>query len=70
MKLRDILKVCDEKPEMWKYIQKLGFASGGENKDDIAYLVFSGKIRVDGTSFATPIRTAKLALNDMMQGIL
>ena len=70
MKLRDILKVCDEKPEMWKYIQKLGFASGGENKDDIAYLVFSGKIRVDGTSFATPIRTAKLALNDMMQGVL
>lgn len=70
MKLRDILKVCDEKPEMWKYIRELGFKNGGENKDDIAFLVFSGKIRIDGTSLATPIRTAKLALNDMMQGIL
>ena len=26
--------------------------------------------KVFGTSFSTPIRTAKLALNDMMEGIL
>ena len=25
---------------------------------------------ITGTSFATPVRTAKLALNDMMEGIL
>lgn len=70
MKLRDILKVCDEKPEMWKYMQKVGFQNGGETMDDIALLFFPKNIRIDGTSYATPIRTAKLSLNDMMQGIL
>lgn len=68
MKLGDILKKCDEKPELWKYMQKLGF--NGESMDSIAHRIFPEKIHIDGTSFATPIRTAKLALNDMMQGIL
>lgn len=36
----------------------------------IAHRIFPEKFHIDGTSFATPIRTAKLALNDMMQGIL
>ena len=70
MKLRDILKKCDEKPELWKYMKKLSFKNGGENYDDIAELFFPQNMRIEGTSFATPIRTAKLALNDMMQGIL
>ena len=70
MKLGDILKKCDENPEMWKYMQKLGFKNGGECMDDTAFLFFPNGMRIDGTSFATPIRTAKLALNDMMDGIL
>ena len=70
MKLRDILKACDENPKLWKYIQKLSFENGGECMDDIASLYFPKGMRIDGTSFATPIRTAKLALNDMMEGIL
>ena len=70
MKLRDILKKCDEKPELWKYMKNLSFKNGGESYDDIAELFFPPNMRIEGTSFATPIRTAKLALNDMMQGIL
>ena len=62
MKLSDILKACNEKPELWKYMQKLGFENGGECMDDIAYSVFPKGMRLDGTSYATPIRTAKLAL--------
>lgn len=70
MKLGDILEACNEKPELWKYMQKLGFENGGECMDDIAYSVFPKGMRLDGTSYATPIRTAKLALNDIMDGIL
>lgn len=70
MKLRDILKKCDEKPELWEYMQHLSFKNGGESMDDIADLFVPQNIRIAGTSFATPIRVAKLALNDMMQGIL
>ena len=70
MKLGDILEACNEKPELWKYMQKLSFKDGGESYDDIAELFFPPNMRIAGTSFATPIRTAKLALNDMMQGIL
>jgi len=70
MKLRDILKACDKNPELNKYIQKLGFKNGGESMDEIASLNFPKGMQLDGTSFATPIRTAKLALNDMMKDIL
>ena len=70
MKLRDILKKCDEKPELWEYMQHLSFKNGGESMDDIADLFVPQNIRIAGTSFDTPIRVAKLALNDMMQGIL
>lgn len=70
MKLGDILKACNEKPELWKYMQKLGFENGGDCMDDIAYLFFPKGMRIDGTSYATPIRIARLALNDMMEGVL
>ncbi len=70
MKLGDILEACNEKPELWKYMQKLSFKDGGESYDDIAELFFPPNMRIAGTSFATPIRTAKLALNDMMEGVL
>lgn len=70
MKLGDILEVCNEKPELWKYLKKLGFEGEGECLDEIADIFFPKNMRLDGTSFATPIRTAKLALNDMMEGIL
>lgn len=70
MKLGDILKACNEKPELWKYMQKLSFKDGGESYDDIAELFFPPNMQIAGTSFATPIRTAKLALNDMMEGVL
>ncbi len=70
MKLGDILEACDENPEMCKYMQKLGFKNGGETMDDIAHLYLPNGIRIEGTSFATPIRTAKLALDDMMKDIL
>ena len=70
MKLGDILNACNEKPELWKYMQKLGFENGGDCMDDIAYLFFPKGMRIDGTSYATPIRIARLALNDMMEGVL
>lgn len=70
MKLGDILEACNEKPELWKYMKKLSFKDGGESYDDIAELFFPPDMRIAGTSFATPIRTAKLALNDMMEGVL
>lgn len=70
MKLGDILKSCDENPTLWKYMQKLSFKNGGETMDDVASLFLPKDLKLDGTSYATPIRTAKLALNDMMQDIL
>ncbi len=38
--------------------------------DAIAELYIPKNINISGTSFSTPTRVAKLALNDMMEGIL
>ena len=45
-----------------------GKAGTDSTKSELPYC-YEGE-KFEGTSFATPIRTAKLALNDMMEGIL
>lgn len=41
-----------------------------DNEGQLILSSFSRVLPLQGTSFSTPIRTAKLALNDMMEGIL
>ncbi len=45
----------------------LSYSNDLRNEDGIYNIPFQA---ITGTSFATPIRTAKLALNDMMEGII
>lgn len=45
----------------------LSYSNDLRNEDGIFNIPFQA---ITGTSFATPIRTAKLALNDMMEGII
>ncbi len=65
MKLSDILKACNENRNYGSICKNWDSENGGECMDDIAYSVFPKGMRLDGTSYATPIRTAKLALNDI-----
>ena len=42
-----------------------------DNDGNLVLSCFFNRIfPLQGTSFSTPIRTAKLALNDMMEGVL
>ncbi len=75
----DLLKTIDEKikttykrrDELESQIDRIlsEFLPDKSVHSSFYELTEKGKI-IEGTSFATPIRTAKLALNDMMAGIL
>ncbi len=75
----DRLKSIDSREHFWRHLDRLHEISTKYNKDlrdiesEIASIEKTLKIineEVSGTSFSTPVRTAKLALNDMMEGIL
>jgi len=53
-----------------KYANRIGFPRGGEcSEDEVATLLFPKDWMISGTSYSAPIRTAKLALNDMLEGL-
>lgn len=59
----------DKKIELYKQRKKkiLSYSNNLINENGVFNIPFQA---ITGTSFATPIRTAKLALNDMMEGII
>ena len=48
-------------------IKLLNYINGLQNVNGVYQVPFE---KITGTSFATPVRTAKLALNDMMEGVI
>lgn len=70
MKLADFKELYYKELLDEKYANKVGFPRGGEcSEDETAFLLFPKDMHIVGTSFSTPIRTAKLALNDMLEGL-
>ena len=69
---KNLYKELSEKYKKYNvYSSQLHFPNAKYEGDNaIAELYIPKNINISGTSFSTPTRVAKLALNDMMEGIL